>query len=116
MTNLKKLSALFITASFAVSGVALAGAEAFTAADINADGSIDKDEFLVFVSVNADNGDVENTKVRDTGDYDKAFAKLDTNADGKLSRAEAAPEVMEDNPVMKDPKWEEPELKDPYGK
>lgn len=110
MTNLKKLNALLLTAAFAMSGVAMAGAQAFTAADVNTDGSLDRDEFLVFVSVKADNGDVAFTKVRDTGDYEAAFTAMDVNADGKLNRSEAAPEPVEDKPMMEDPKWEEPEI------
>jgi hypothetical protein len=110
MTNLKKLSAVLLTTSFAFSGVALAGDAAFTTADVNTDGNLDRDEFLVFVSVKADNGDATFAAVRDTGDYDTAFAQMDVDADGKLSHAEAIPAVMKEKPAVEKPKWEEPEL------
>ena len=115
MTNLKKYSALFITATFAVSGVALAGAEAFTAADVNTDGYLDRDEFLVFVSIKADKGDVAFTAIRDTGDYDIAFAKMDADADGKLSHGEAAPAKMDEKPTVEEPKWDKVEPEQPNG-
>ena len=115
MTNLKKLSALLLTTSFAFSGVALAGNVAFTAADVNTDRSLDRDEFLVFVSVKADEGDATYATVRDTGDYATAFATLDVDADGKLSHDEAAPVSAEDKPVMEEPTWEEPKTEQPNG-
>ena len=115
MTNLKKLSALLLTTSFAFSGVAMAGDGAFTAADVNTDGSLDRDEFLVFVSVKADEGDVAFASIRDTGDYDTVFAKMDVDADGKLSHAEAVPVKMEDKPVIESPKWEKSEPEQPNG-
>jgi hypothetical protein len=111
ITNLKKLSAVLLTTSFAFSGVALAGDAAFMAADVNTDGKLDRDEFLVFVSVKADNGDTALAAVRDTGEYDTAFAQMDVDADGKLSHAEAVPASIEEKPAVEEPKWEEPELK-----
>lgn len=110
MTNLKKLSAVLLTTSFAFSGVALAGDAAFTAADVNTDGSLDRDEFLVFVSVKADNGDTAFATVRDTGDYDTAFAQMDVDANGKISYTEAKPTIVEEKQAVEEPKWEEPEL------
>jgi len=115
MTNLKKLTALILSTSFAFSGVAMAGDAAFTAADVNTDGSLDRDEFLVFVSVKADEGHATFATIRDTGDYATAFTTMDTDADGKLSHDEAVPVVADEKPVMEAPKWEEPKPEQPNG-
>ena len=113
MTNLKKLTALIITTSFTFSGVAMAGDAAFTAADVNTDGSLDRDEFLVFVSVKADEGDATFATIRDTGDYATAFITMDADADGKLSHGEAVPAKTEEKPMVEEPKWEEPKMEKP---
>ena len=114
MTNLKKLSAILIATGLAFSGAAFAGDTAFIGADVNTDGSLDRDEFLVFVSIKADEGEASFSAVRDAGSYDTAFATMDTDGDGKLSHEEAVTTMAEEKPTMgNDEDWQEPELETP---
>ena len=114
MTKLKKFSAVLLTAGFAFTGTAFAGDAAFKGADVNTDGHLDRDEFLVFVSIKADEGEAGFSAIRDAGSYDTAFATMDTDSDGKLSPDEALPAVVEKKPAPADDQtWQEPELETP---
>jgi len=62
--------------------------DVFTAADVDADGALDRDEFVSYVVMQSDAGDVDYTGLKLSGEYDNAFNTKDYNADGLLSAEE----------------------------
>jgi len=102
-------------------------ADYFNGADSSGDAALDSAEFRVFVDTLADGGHAEAIGVRESGDYDAAFVKVDADADGIVTYLEAsahkeaaAPEVETDiileepapewvPPVAEDaiPEWED---------
>jgi len=62
--------------------------DAFTAADSNADGALNREEFTAFVLVKADSGDLDYKGVKLSGEYDNHFNTKDYNADGLLTAEE----------------------------
>jgi hypothetical protein len=71
-------------------GQALAGtpAEDFAASDADRSGALNPAEFRRFIGLAASAGRGRAVRVRDNNAYDQAFARLDRNRDGQLSRAE----------------------------
>lgn len=62
----------------------------FLAADINANGELDREEFVSFAVMKAAEGHKEFVLVRENGSYDDAFDKYDSNADGAITPDELA--------------------------
>lgn len=62
----------------------------FVKADINKDSFLDSAEFQTFINLNADLGLGRAPTIRRFNAYARAFAELDKNRDGKLSREEIA--------------------------
>ena len=60
----------------------------FVAADINGDGALTQAEFKSFIDLNAAHNIGRAQTVKDRGLYDRAFARLDLNRDGRISSAE----------------------------
>jgi hypothetical protein len=60
----------------------------FTSADIDADGALDRDEFISFVVMKSDTGDTDYKAVKISGEYDNHFNTKDYNADGLLTAEE----------------------------
>ncbi len=83
--------------------------DAFTAADNDADGALTRDEFVAFVVVKADAGDVDYRGVKLSGEYDNAFNTKDYNADGLLTAEELKP-LEEESPAWIEPEVHEEEL------
>jgi len=73
--------------------------DSFTSADIDADGALDRDEFISFVVMKSDEGDADYKSIKISGEYDNHFNTKDYNADGLLTAEE-----------LKDPVVEEPEV------
>jgi len=61
---------------------------AFLSADINANGVLDREEFVSYAVMKADEGEADYTATRESGTYDDAFDLHDANADGALSPEE----------------------------
>jgi len=97
LTKLSLATAALILAvtptAFAQSDTAEVAPEAqvvdiFTSADIDADGALDRDEFVSFVVMKSDAGDADYKAVKLSGDYDNHFNTKDYNADGLLTSEE----------------------------
>ncbi len=73
---------------------------AFTAADIDADGALSRDEFVAFVVLKADAGDVDYKGVKLSGEYDNAFNTKDYNADGLLTAEELKVHMDGSDPLL----------------
>jgi len=65
----------------------------FNAADINTNGQLDREEFVAFAVMKADEGDADFAEVRENGTYDDKFNAHDANADGALTPDEVAPKA-----------------------
>lgn len=89
MTIVKSITTLILTAGFALAGTAFAQDSTFIAADANTDNVLDRDEFVTFVGLKAEAGDEAHIAIRDSGDYETPFKKMDKNEDGVLDAAEA---------------------------
>ena len=93
----------------------------FASSDIDASGSLDRDEFAAFVARHAEDGDDVYIQLTETGDYDIAFMTRDTNADGVLDTDELATPAatgtghLDAEPVMEDPVMEDGTFGDPEG-
>ncbi len=74
----------------------------FNAADINTNGQLDREEFVAFAVMKADEGDADFAIVREQGTYDDTFNTHDANADGALTPDEVAPKTDESDWDMKD--------------
>ena len=76
----------------------------FTAADVDADGALDRDEFISFVVMKSDAGDADYSAVKISGEYDNHFNTKDYNADGLLTAEEvkAPVEKPAETPEMDD--------------
>ena len=57
----------------------------FVAADVNQDGSLDRDEFVNFAVIKSDAGDEKYRNIVSSGEFDKKFAVHDHDADGKIT-------------------------------
>jgi len=79
----------------------------FTAADIDADDTLDRDEFVSFVIMKSDAGDAEYGAIKLSGDYDNHFNMKDYNADGLLT-AEELSDPSEDDAADIDAPADEP--------
>jgi len=100
MPKLMKLTAVISTLLIAISPAAFAqddtpevtpepqGIDIFASADIDADGSLDRDEFISFVVMKSDAGDLDYKAVKTAGEYDNHFNMKDYNADGLLTAEE----------------------------
>ena len=77
------------TLAAALAGIAHADpAGDFRASDANGDGALDKAEFKAFIDRRADAGGSRAGMVRTHGLYDRAFARVDKNGDGIVSKEE----------------------------
>ncbi len=80
--------------------------DSFTAADIDADEALDRDEFISFVVMKSDEGDAEYKSIKISGEYDNHFNTKDYNADGLLTAQELkapAEEALEAAPEEEAP-------------
>lgn len=77
--------------------------DSFTSADIDADGALDRDEFISFVVMKSDEGDADYKSIKISGEYDNHFNTKDYNADGLLTAEElkmpAADEHEKETPL-----------------
>lgn len=80
----------------------------FTSADIDADGALDRDEFISFVVMKSDTGDVDYKAVKISGEYDNHFNTKDYNADGLLTAEELAAPAEEPAEEAVQPDMEAP--------
>jgi len=62
--------------------------DSFTSADIDADGALDRDEFVSYVVMKSDEGDADYQSIKISGEYDNHFNTKDYNADGLLTAEE----------------------------
>lgn len=62
--------------------------DVFTSADIDADGALDRDEFISYVVMKSDAGHADYTSIKLSGEYDNHFNTKDYNADGLLTAEE----------------------------
>ncbi len=76
--------------------------DSFASADIDADGALDRDEFVSFVVMKSDEGDAEFKSIKISGEYDNHFNTKDYNADGLLTAQELKTAVV-DEPENKAP-------------
>ncbi len=60
----------------------------FVVADVNQDGSLDRDEFVNFAVIKSDAGNDKYRAVVSSGEFDKKFAVHDHDADGKITAEE----------------------------
>ncbi|MDB2437748.1 hypothetical protein N9W89_03455 [Hellea sp.] len=65
----------------------IAQIDIFKAADADADGALNRNEFISFVAMKSDIGDADYSSIKLAGSYDDHFNTKDYNADGLL-RAE----------------------------
>lgn len=75
---------------------------AFLSADINANGELDREEFVSYAVMKADEGEKDYTEVRESGSYDDAFDIHDTNADGALSPEEVGNKPLDETGIEPD--------------
>jgi|GEM_PF-1889817 len=118
MPKLSKLSLITSALMLAISPAAFAqddtpemtpevqNIDSFTSADIDADGALDRDEFVSFVVMKSDEGEADYKAIKNSGEYDNHFNTKDYNADGLLT-AEELKLDGEDNPEVM-PKDEAP--------
>jgi len=102
-------------AVFLISTPALAGdpsmdasptlADYFNGADTSGDAALDGAEFQVFVDTLADGGHADAIAVRASGEYDAAFVKADSDADGMVTYLEVSDHAQ--NKVKNAPMLEE---------
>jgi hypothetical protein len=91
----------------------------FNAADINTNGQLDREEFVAFAVMKADEGDSDFAEVRENGTYDEKFNAHDANADGALTPEEVAPKAessdwdMKGEESLEDSMTDEAEESDP---
>jgi len=80
-------------------------ADVFTSADIDADGALDRDEFISYVVMKSDAGDADYSSIKLSGEYDNHFNTRDYNADGLLTVEELKGPYSEDvvEPEMEAP-------------
>ena len=64
--------------------------ENFQQADRNDDRKLNPQEFKAFIDANAEDDIGRASMVHRFGAYDRAFARLDTDQDGEITRAELA--------------------------
>ncbi len=114
MPKLTKLSIALAAFTLAISPVAIAQddtpelspdvqiVDSFTSADIDADGALDRDEFISFVVMKSDEGDAEYKSIKISGEYDNHFNTKDYNADGLLTAEELKSPIVEKSEVMPD--------------
>ena len=100
MPKLSKLSLITSTIMMAISSAAFAQddtpemtpevqiVDSFTSADIDADGALDRDEFVSFVVMKSDEGEADYKAIKISGEYDNHFNTKDYNADGLLTAEE----------------------------
>ena len=62
--------------------------DAFASADIDADGALDRNEFVSFVVMKSDEGITDYSSIKLSGEYDDHFNTKDYNADGLLTAEE----------------------------
>ncbi|MEP1229144.1 MAG: hypothetical protein ABJG88_00565 [Litorimonas sp.] len=73
----------------------------FVTADINQDGSLDRDEFVSFAVMKSEAGDEKYQDVVSSGLFNKKFAVHDHNADEKITADEMGA-IQEDDELMID--------------
>ena len=66
----------------------------FEQADVNKDGHHDLAEFTTFINLNAEHGLGRAGRIRRLGMYSRAFATLDTNGDGLVSKQQVAAQAQ----------------------
>ena len=77
--------------------------DSFTAADIDADGALSRDEFVSFVVMKSDEGDAKYKSIKISGEYDNHFNTKDYNADGLLTADELKVLRAEDSEMQPKP-------------
>lgn len=83
-------------------------ADTFTSADIDADGALDRDEFISFVVMKSDAGDADYSSIKLSGEYDNHFNTKDYNADGLLTKEELKAPAKEHSEDSEMPEMEAP--------
>jgi len=111
MLKLTKLTIATTTLLLAISPAAFAQDDArniapdiqivdsFISADIDADGALDRDEFVSFVVMKSDEGDADYKSIKISGEYDNHFNTKDYNADGLLTTQELIKPVIDESEV-----------------
>lgn len=74
--------------------------DSFTSADIDADGVLDRDEFVSFVVMKSDEGEADYKAIKISGEYDNHFNTKDYNADGLLTVEELKLPEEDESEVM----------------
>ena len=74
--------------------------DAFASADIDADGALDRNEFVSFVIMKSDEGIADYSSIKLSGEYDDHFNTKDYNADGLLTAEELKMSVDDKPGVM----------------
>lgn len=77
--------------------------DVFTSADVDADGALDRDEFVSFVVMQSDAGYADYAVIKLSGAYDDHFNMKDYNADGLLTAEELSPSVAHDPEIEEGP-------------
>lgn len=120
MPKLTKLTAATATLMLAICPAAFAqdaapemtpeaqAVSTFTSADVDADGALDRDEFISFVVMESDAGDLDYKAIKISGDYDNHFNTKDYNADGLLTEEELTAPVKDDSEDVAEPDMEAP--------
>ncbi len=70
-------------------------ADYFTAADLDNDGALSRDEFTLLTNTMADSGDSDAAAIRDANSYDDSFTGKDMDNDGVLSLGELTDSSVE---------------------
>ena len=112
MPKLTKLSIATAALMLAVSSTAFAQddtpdvtakvqtVDAFTSADVDADGALSRDEYVSFVVMKSDEGDADYSSIKLSGEYDNHFNTKDYNADGLLTAEELKLAVNDELRIM----------------
>ena len=80
----------------------------FISADIDKDRALNRDEFISYVVMAAENGFADYATIKLSGDYDNHFNTKDYNADGLLTAEELKKSEMRYGEDDKQPKQDNP--------
>lgn len=90
MSKISAIVASLFAAALIASPVGVHAQEAFAKVDANGDGGLDLTEFTAFIDAAAAAGKPNAKKIQANQFYDKAFARIDKNKDGLVTKKEIA--------------------------